>query len=647
MSPGARDQALSRVITALAAIIALTFAVGVPAASFTFARANMAASMQAEAKIGAMTLSQLASQNPEMWRFEDVRIRGLLTLLGDASAPEWRRVLDVRGNLVAEQRPDLAEPLMTVAAPLYDSGAIVGRVEVVRSQRSLVIHTVLLAFPTATLGTLAFVLLRLLPLRLLRHALARASHLATHDPLTDLPNRALFYDRLDRALAGARRDGGSLAVLCLDLDRFKEVNDTLGHAAGDQLLAAVATRLVGRLRETDTLARIGGDEFAIVQVGVRDIGDVERLAGRLVDAIVQPFDLAGHQACVGISIGMTLRTGADLILSQASRSAVVHEADVALYRAKMDGRGVYRFFKADMNRELVERRQLEADLREGLKNGQFHLHYQPQIGLETGQIVGAEALLRWTHPRRGAVSPEAFIPLAEEIGLIVPLGEWVLNEACRQAMAWPGLRCMAVNVSPVQFRRADFVGQVERALGRSGLSPERLELEITEGMLLMETQETLATLRLLRTLGVTIAMDDFGTGYSSLGYLQKFRFDKIKIDRSFVCRLGADASATEIVRAVLRTSHAMGMRVNAEGIETEQQAAMLRSEGCEEVQGFLFGKPMPAEAFAGLLVGGGSVADIVPDAPHGIDPAEEAFDGRRPFLSRNRSLSGSAILRAG
>jgi EAL domain-containing protein (putative c-di-GMP-specific phosphodiesterase class I) len=283
---------------------------------------------------------------------------------------------------------------------------------------------------------------------------------------------------------------------------------------------------------------------------------------------------------------------------------MLQEADVALYRAKEEGRGTYRFFAAEMNEKLLERRALADDMLHALETGQFRLHYQPQFDLHHRRIVGAEALIRWVHPERGEIPPESFIPLAEETGLIVRIGGWVLHEACRQAALWPDLPCIAINVSPVQFRRPGFVDQVEHALHSAGLAPARMEIEITEGVLLRETAETLATLKRLRTMGVTIAMDDFGTGYSSLGYLQKFRFDKIKIDRSFVRDLGREEQANEIVRAVLRMSHAMGIRVNAEGVEHEHQMTILHEEGCEEIQGFLLGEPVAPATFTDLLVNG-------------------------------------------
>ena len=477
----------------------------------------------------------------------------------------------------------------------------IGNVEIQRSLQELLVITAVVTALAGSLGAATFAVLRTWPLRLLRRALARSTHLATHDTLTGLPNRALFRDRLEQSVAWSRREGTALAVLYLDLDRFKEVNDTLGHAAGDQLLIGVTERLRACVRETDTLARLGGDEFAIVQVGARQLADTEMLAQRLIDALDPGFDLDGNQVIVGVSVGIALRSATDVMLSNVDAGVLLQEADMALYRAKEEGRGIYRFFAAEMNQKLLERRALEADILEAISKDQFSLHYQPQLDLARRKIVGAEALLRWHHPLRGDISPEDFIPLAEETGLIARIGEWVLHEACRQAALWPDLGCIAVNVSPVQFRRPCFVEQVKRALEQSGLEAARLEIEITEGVLLHETDETLATLRRLRGLGITIAMDDFGTGYSSLGYLQKFRFDKIKIDRSFVQNLQADGHGAEIVRAVLRMSHALGIRVNAEGVEHEHQAAMLHEEGCEEVQGFLFSRAVDGAAFSELL----------------------------------------------
>ena len=595
------DPRLTRIVTALAAVIALAVGVVASRRVFPVKYATMHAEIAAEGKLAAAAISQLASSNPELWMFENARVRGLLTMLGPLSEAERRIVTSGTGQEVAEQGDAVPRPVMEVASPVYDSGAVIGTVEIQRSLQALLVITAIITVLAGSFGAVAFAVLRSWPLRLLRRALARSTHLATHDTLTGLPNRALFRDRLEQSVAWSRREGAALAVLYLDLDRFKEVNDTLGHAAGDRLLIGVTGRLRACVRETDTLARLGGDEFAIVQIGARQLADTEMLAQRLIDALDPAFDLDGNQVTVGVSVGIALRSVTDVMLSNVDAGILLQEADMALYRAKEEGRGIYRFFAAEMNQKLLERRALEADILEAIINNQFRLHYQPQLDLARRKIVGAEALIRWHHPLRGEIAPEAFIPLAEETGLITRIGEWVLHEACRQAALWPDLGCIAVNVSPVQFRRPCFVDQVKRALEQTGLEAARLEIEITEGVLLNETDETLATLRRLRGLGITIAMDDFGTGYSSLGYLQKFHFDKIKIDRSFVRNLEADDHAAAIVRAVLRMSHALGIRVNAEGVEHEHQAVMLQEEGCEEVQGFLFSRAVDGAAFAELL----------------------------------------------
>jgi diguanylate cyclase (GGDEF)-like protein len=598
---GSLDPALARLVTALAAAVALLLAISVPAAYLASGLAILRASLEAEVKLASTTVGQVAVINPKLWMFEDARLRGLLDLLGRSPEPEERFVILNNDQQVAVQGVTPAWPVMTVSGPIHDSGTVVGRVEVRRSERQLLINFGLVALAATSLGTIAFTILRVVPLRMLNQALARSAHLATHDTLTGLPNRALFHDRLARSLAWSRRDGASLALLFIDLDNFKDVNDSLGHAVGDQLLVNVGARLGACLRESDTLARFGGDEFAIIQAGVRQLGDVELLAQRIVDAMAATFELSGHTVRIGTSVGVTVRTESQIKLLAAEAGMLLQEADVALYRAKEEGRGTYRFFEASMNEKLMARRNLENDLRAALENGEFRLHYQPQIDPADHRIVGAEALLRWHHPQNGLVGPTDFIAVAEQSGLIQQIGEWVMQEACRQAAVWPELECIAVNVSPVQFRRAGFVDQVQRAIQQSGLDPNRLEVEITEGVLLTDTPETLAILQRLRKMGVKIAMDDFGTGYSSLGYLQKFRFDKIKIDRSFVCDLGRDPHAGEIVRAVLRMSHAMGIRVNAEGVELPEQVALLHEEQCEEVQGFLYGKAVSAEDFGELL----------------------------------------------
>ena len=428
-----------------------------------------------------------------------------------------------------------------------------------------------------------------------RRAEARISYMARHDALTDLPNRVLFYEQLEQVLTRVVR-GEHLAVLCLDVDRFKNVNDTLGHPIGDILLGKVADRLRACIRDGDAVARLGGDEFAIVQVGACQPNDATALAARVIEAVGAPYDLDGHQIVVGMSIGIAVspEDGTD-------PQQLLRNADLALYRAKADGRGLYRFFEPEMDARMQARRALELDLRKAVVDGQFELLYQPLVDIRTEHVRGFEALIRWRHPQRGTIPPAEFIPLAEETGLIASLGEWVLRQACNEAAGWPGNVNVAVNLSPSQFKSRNLVPTVISALAASGLSPSRLELEITESVLLQESDATLGMLHQLRGLGVRISMDDFGTGYSSLSYLRKFPFDKIKIDRSFVGDMLDRDDSLAIVRAVIALSVSLGIGTTAEGVETREQLERLRKEGCTEAQGYLFSKPRPAAEVERLL----------------------------------------------
>jgi diguanylate cyclase (GGDEF)-like protein len=424
-----------------------------------------------------------------------------------------------------------------------------------------------------------------------RQAEAKIIHMARHDALTNLPNRVLFKDKLEQALAR----GDELAVMFLDLDRFKGVNDSLGHPVGDALLCAVTDRLQRVVPGADTVARFGGDEFAIVLSKITP-NDARDLAARIIDTVVEPFDVHGHQVIIGTSIGIAMAPADGNEPDQLLRNA-----DMALYRAKADGRGTYHFFQSDMDAQMQERRKLELDLRKALLADEFELYYQPLIETASGEVSGFEALIRWNHPERGLVSPEAFIPVAEEIGLLVPIGDWVLKEACREAATWPGKLTVAVNLSAVQFRNQMLALSVVSALGQSGLAASRLELEITESVLLQNDRAVLDALHQFRDLGVHICMDDFGTGYSSLSYLRSFPFDKIKIDRSFVRELGKGSDAVAIVRAVLDLGSSLGMITTAEGVETEEQLEILRAEGCMQLQGYLFSRPVPAPQIEALL----------------------------------------------
>jgi diguanylate cyclase (GGDEF)-like protein len=384
--------------------------------------------------------------------------------------------------------------------------------------------------------------------------------------------------------------------MCLDLDKFKQVNDTMGHPVGDGLLVAVADRLTACVRDVDTVARLGGDEFAIIQLGVRQPEDAQVLATRMIAAFRQPFEVGGHQIMSGISIGVTVAPG-----DSASYETLMRDADIALYLAKTEGRGTARFFEPGMDTRIHIRRLLELDLQGAITRNEFELYYQPLVSLITNKISGFEALLRWHHPVRGLVSPMDFIPVAEETGMIVAIGEWLLHTACFEAENWPADIGVSVNLSPVQFKKGDLFGTVQAALAASGLRPDRLELEITESVFLRDTVGTLAALHQLRAMGVGVALDDFGTGYSSLSYLHSFPFNKIKIDQSFVRDLTTNKESLSIVRAVIGLGKSLGIKTTAEGVETLDQLNRLRDKGCDEVQGYFFSRPRPASEVPALI----------------------------------------------
>jgi diguanylate cyclase (GGDEF)-like protein len=465
---------------------------------------------------------------------------------------------------------------------------------------------------------------------------------ARHDELTGLCHRTLFLDCVRQAIARTRREGRTVAVLCLDLDRFKEVNDTLGHPIGDLLLKAVAGRLLDNLREVDTAARLGGDEFAIALAGLDEPTGADALARRLLAALAEPYHVDGHEVVVGASIGIAIWP-----VDGDDPERLLKCADLALYRAKTDGRGTFHFFEKGMDARLQARRALEQDLRRALAEGAFEIHYQPFIDLGSEEPTGFEALLRWNHPERGQVSPADFIPLAEETGLIIPLGEWVLRRACAEAATWPAPLKVAVNLSPAQFRHPELIRVILSALQDSGLDPGRLELEITESVLMQDSEATLATLRQLRELGVRISMDDFGTGYSSLSCLPSFPFDKIKIDQSFVRSLERCPDSAAIVRAVIHLGRSLGMATTAEGVETSDQLAYLQREGCQEVQGFYFSPAVPVGDLAPMLHAGAVSATDRPPAPRARSsiaaPAEDTTPRGEPHdRSDVRAPAGGA-----
>jgi diguanylate cyclase (GGDEF)-like protein/PAS domain S-box-containing protein len=422
----------------------------------------------------------------------------------------------------------------------------------------------------------------------------RITYMARHDALTDLPNRVALHE-IGNAMLGQRMAGRSLAVLCLDLDRFKPVNDGFGHATGDRLLRCVAQRLQRQVRDGAIVARMGGDEFVVLH-RVKSLADAEALARRLIAAASAPFDFEGLRIEIGMSAGIVLSGKDDGDVTQ-----LLQNADLALYQAKSDGRGTYRVFEPQMDESARARLNLERELRDALTNGCFEVHYQPLVDLSSNHVMGLEALVRWRHAEHGLVSPAVFIPIAEETGLIVPLGEWVLRKACQDAVRWPRHIRVAVNVSAHQLRQRNFTTMVLSALSESGLDPRRLELEITESVLLDDSDANLETLHALRGGGVRIAMDDFGTGYSSISYLRRFPFDKIKIDRSFVREIGEKPEAAAIIRAIIGLGQSLNMTTLVEGIETDLQRSAVLAEGANEMQGFLFSPPRPASEIDALF----------------------------------------------
>jgi len=428
-----------------------------------------------------------------------------------------------------------------------------------------------------------------------RRAEERIAHMARYDALTDLPNRVLFKEQIEEAFKRLR-PGEYVAMICLDLDRFKDVNDSLGHPVGDALLRQVADRLRKQVDGRGTAARFGGDEFAVIQVGAAQPQGIVDLAQDVLEAIAAPYEIDGHGidicASAGISIGPADGDGPDLLIKNS---------DLALYSAKAEGCGRFRLFNQQMNEELQKRRMLELELRRALDEHQFELHYQPVVDIKRSEVTGFEALLRWRHPERGLVLPGEFIPLAEESGLISRLGGWALRQACCDAMSWPGSVTIAVNLSPSQFKSPHLLQDVITALAVSRLPASRLELEITEGVLLANTEATLSLLNTLRSFGIRIAMDDFGVGYSSLSYLRRFPFDRIKIDGSFIRSMSEDASSLAIIRAVKGLSGDLSIAVTAEGVETDKQLEQLRAEGIGAIQGYVFSRPRPFAETADLL----------------------------------------------
>jgi diguanylate cyclase (GGDEF)-like protein len=531
-----------------------------------------------------------------------------------------RNHIELKDGRGKEGRP----PLFSEAyVPLMQGGRLIGAVEVYVDQTARAERIREAFFQVACIvGVLLLIIGGALVWqwqhrqRERRLAHDRMRYLAQHDVLSGALNRASFHDALQQAAWRHESGGPSFAVLCIDLDRFKEVNDSHGHSAGDAVLREATERLRQVVRHGDVVARLGGDEFAIMQSGVTDSADVGRLAQRLVDAMAVPFKIGEHRVICTASVGAaTFGSDANTI------EDLLHKADVALYRAKTSGRGRFSFYDAELDRMLEDRRVLAHDLRAAIDNGSLTLHYQPLFEGADRRLIGYEALMRWSHPQRGAIAPSEFIPLAEDTGQIEVLGEWALQRACAEAATWPAPLSVSVNLSAAQFSGdSDLTRVVQSALDASGLSSRRLELEITESLLMSNTESVVNTLSKLSALGVRIAMDDFGTGYSSMAYLWRFPFDKVKIDRAFTIGLNGNRKVELIVRSIVSLAHSMGIRVNAEGVETVPQMALLQELGCDELQGFLLGRPVPAHS----LRHDGAVSDMpaaatrLPQSLHGL-----------------------------
>ena len=500
--------------------------------------------------------------------------------------------------LKRESRPDRPAVYSEAYVPVLRDGRVLGIVEVYVDQVERAASADR-AFARVA-GTVAVLLTLLMAIggyqlwrrqRLQRQAEARMRYLAHHDVLSGALNRASFHEALQQAGWRRAEGGPGFALLCIDLDHFKDVNDSLGHAAGDEVLRQAAQRLNEAVRHGDHVARLGGDEFAVLQTGVSNAADVSTLAERIVAALAVPYEVAGRRVHCGGSAGAAIH-GVDA----TEQEDLLHKADLALYRAKAAGRNTFSFYDATMDEQLQDRRTLTHDLRDAIGSDQMTLAFQPLYAGNGRTLTGYEALLRWQHPTRGNVGPAKFIPLAEDTGLIDALGRWVLQRACADAATWPDPLSVAVNLSAAQFRHGDLVEVVTAALDAAGLAPHRLELEITESLLMSNTEQILSTLRALSAMGIRIAMDDFGTGYSSLAYLWRFPFDKVKIDRAFTQNLGDDPKVNLIVHSIISLAHSLDIRVNAEGVETPSQMAALQDHGCDELQGFLLGRPSPLKA---------------------------------------------------
>ncbi|MEO5698444.1 MAG: EAL domain-containing protein [Burkholderiaceae bacterium] len=602
---------MKRLLTLVAALVAGCVALLLPSVAWYAGHGSVNSILHTESEINSRLVSQLINANPELWRVETLRLEELLRRRPGDATPERRAVLDLQGKVVSAVDDDLATPLIETRHDVHDAGEVVGVIRIQRSLRPLLVSTGWFAGLGLLLGSAMFVALKLLPLRALQRSQDRLLHEATHDGLTGLPNRTLFRDRLEQAMARALRSRRPMALWFMDLDNFKDINDSLGHEIGDQVLHHVAGMLgnilangMGPTRRRDdglvTIARLGGDEFTVILESAGSVESTSSLAEQVLAALREPVRISGHELRLSVSIGIAMYP-----LDHTDIDTLLRQADMAMYRAKDLGRDTLHFFNDELNHSIQHRIALDHGLRGALDRREFVLHYQPKADLASGAVTGVEALLRWERPGYGLVSPDKFVGALEDNRLIVPVGAWVIATACEQLAEWDRIGLaglsMAVNLSAHQFFDPNLTQEVAHLLNINAIAPHRLELELTESLLMEDNDLSKEILISFAKVGVRVAIDDFGTGHSSLAYLKRFKVNTLKVDRSFVRDVPHDADNCAITTAVVALADSMRLSVVCEGVETLEQVSFLRALGCDSIQGYRLARPMPAAALSDWL----------------------------------------------